>query len=115
VYYVIVKIRQLLLEHLIAMEKEVGEERSWKQLAELIDIDYVYLNKIYNGKRKAGKKTIDQLANYFRDPRFYDVVGMDRPEPTTSYIRRNLGGVPDQVKKKIAEEVAKYTTELPPE
>lgn len=108
-------IRQLLLEYYLAWQKELGEIKTWKEFSEKIDLDYVYLNKIYNGRRKAGEKTIQHLANHFKDPRYYDAAGMDRPEPVTAYIRRNLGGVPDEVKKKIAEEISQYTSELPPE
>jgi hypothetical protein len=74
-------------------------------------MDHVYLNKIYNGRRKAGEKTIQHLANYFKDPRFYDAIGLDRPEILLSYTRRNWGNMPTEGKKKIAEEVSRYTTE----
>jgi hypothetical protein len=67
-----------------------------------------------NDRRNAGEKTIQQLAEFFGDPRFYDVVGMDRPEKFLTYTRRNWGTVPDEVKKKIAEEVSRYATEPVP-
>ena len=111
VYDECVNVKQLLLEYFLAWEKEEGEIKTWKEFAEHCGFDHIYLNKIYNGKRKAGEKTIQQLANYFRDPRYYDAAGMDRPEPMTSYIRRNLGMAPDEVKKKIAEELSQYSSE----
>jgi transcriptional regulator with XRE-family HTH domain len=109
-----VNIHQLLLEHYLAWLKEEGEVKSWKDFAETIGIDNVYLNKIYNGKRNAGEKTIKQLADYFHDPRFYDVGGIDRPEPLLNYTRRNWGSVPDEIKNQIAEDVSKYTSEPVP-
>ena len=104
-------IRQLLLEYFLAWQKSIGEKKSWKDFADQIGIDHVYLNKIYNGKRNAGEKTIKHLSKYFNDPRFYDTVGLDRPEPLLSYVRRNWGSLPEEVKKKIAEEVSHHTTE----
>ena len=108
-------IHQLLLEYYLAWQKQVGEVRTWKDFAELIGMDYVYLNKIYNGKRKAGEKTLHQLANYFKDPRFYDAGGIDRPEPLLNYTRRNWGSVPDETKRRIAKEVSEHTNEPIPD
>lgn len=85
--------------------------KTWKDFSEHVGMDNVYLNKIYNGKRKAGEKTIQQLANYFNDPRFYDAGNIDRPEPLLNYTRRNWGSVPDEDKKKIAAVISKHTTE----
>jgi transcriptional regulator with XRE-family HTH domain len=110
-----VNIHQLLLEYYLAWQKDAGEDRPWKEFAKVIGIDNAYLNKIYNGKRKAGSKTIRQLADYFNDPRFYDAAALDRPEPLLSYTRRNWGSVPDEVKKRIAEDISRYTSEPIPD
>ena len=108
-------IRQLLLEYYLAWQKQVGDVKTWKDFAEKIGIDNVYLNKIYNGKRKAGEKTIQQLADHFKDPRFYDAVGMDRPEPLLTYVRRNWSSVPEETKIKIANEVSRTTIDPVPD
>jgi transcriptional regulator with XRE-family HTH domain len=110
-----VTIHDLLLEYYLAWQKEQGDIRTWKEFAQVIGVEYVYLNKIFNGKRHAGEKTIQQLADYFQDNRFYDAADLERPEPLLSYTRRNWGSMPDDVKHRIAEEVAHYTSEPLPE
>lgn len=102
-------IHQLLFEYYLAWQKQIGDIKTWKEFSESIGIDHVYLNKIYNGKRNAGEKTIRHLSKYFNDPRFYDAVGLDRPEPLLTYVKRNWGSLPEEVKKKIGEEVAQYS------
>ena len=105
-----------MLDYYLAWQKQVGEIKTWKDFADVIGIDHVYLNKIYNGKRNAGEKTVQHLSQYFNDPRFYDAVGMDRPEALLTYTKRNWGSLPEEVKKKIAEEVSQYSKEpLPKE
>jgi transcriptional regulator with XRE-family HTH domain len=106
-----VNIHSLLFEYYLAWQRQVGEIKTWKDFSDLIGIDHVYLNKIYNGKRNAGEKTIQHLSKYFNDPRFYDAVGLDRPELLLTYTKRNWGSLPEEVKKKIAEEVAQYTSD----
>jgi hypothetical protein len=111
-----VTIRNLLLEHYLSWQKSLGEERTWKQFAEEIGIDHVYLNKIYNERRSAGEKTVTILAEHFGDLRFYDVVGMDRPDPELVKLRRAWGRLPDEEKKRIAEIAAPYIgrNDVPP-
>lgn len=89
-------------------------EKTWKQFAEMIGLDHVYLNKIYNGRRNAGEKTIAALAEYFKDPRFYDVAGLDRPDPFLAFIRRNWGSVPLEERQQLVASVAKHTSDKMP-
>jgi hypothetical protein len=106
---------QLLTVHVIQLQNEKGRLIKQKQLVELLEVGETSLNLAWNGKRPPSKNLVEKCAVFFNDMRFYDVAGMDRPEPLQAYIRRNLGNVPEEVKKKIAEEVAQYTTEPLPE
>jgi transcriptional regulator with XRE-family HTH domain len=85
-----VNIHQLLLEYYLAWQKEMGDVKSWKDFAELIGMDHVYLNKIYNGRRKAGEKTIQHLANYFKDPRVTSSTWRNDRDLEVTIYRINL-------------------------
>ena len=109
-----IKLSDLLFEKFLEYQQAAGTRKTLKQFAEDIGLGQVYLNRLMNGRRSAGEKTIIHLAEYFKDPRFYDAAGLDRPEALLIYTRRNWGQVPEEVKKKIADQVAQYTTEKPP-
>lgn len=109
------EIKELLLEHYLAWQTKLREGKSWKDFSEYIGIDHVYLNKIYNGRRKPGLKTIQLFVDVLGDERFFDVVGLDRPDKYLAFTRRNWPSVPEELKKRIAEEIAPYTKEKPPD
>jgi hypothetical protein len=108
-------VKSLLLEHYLAWQQQEGEIGTWKHFASMIGIDHVYLNKIYNGKRKAGEKIVQQLADYFKDDRFYDAAGLDRPDKRLAYARRNWPALPENIKKLISESISHYTPEKLPD
>jgi transcriptional regulator with XRE-family HTH domain len=108
-------LHELLFEKYMEYQKISKKRKTLKEFSEYIGIGQVHLNRLMNGRRKAGEKTIARLADFFNDPGFYDAVGMDRPEPLLTYTKRNWGSVPEEVKKKIAEEVSQYTTDPLPE
>ena len=104
-------VKDLLFEKYMEFQRTSKQRRTLKEFSEYIGIGQVHLNRLMNQKRKAGEKTIIRLADFFRDMRFYDAAGLDRPEPLLTYTRRNWGNVPDEIKKKIADEVAQYSAE----
>jgi transcriptional regulator with XRE-family HTH domain len=106
-------IRKLLLEHYLAFQKNKEDTATWKEFSEHIGIDRVYLNKIYNGKRKAGEKTIEYLARFFQDPRFYDDAGIPRPDPQLQALIYGWANIPKDVQEKIGEEAKPYITNPP--
>jgi transcriptional regulator with XRE-family HTH domain len=107
-------LHDLLLEKLLEYQQQSGERKTLKQFAEYIGMGQVYLNQIMNGRRSAGEKTIAHLANFFKDMRFYDAVELPRPDPNLNYITRHWGETPKEIQQKIAEEIARFTTEEAP-
>jgi hypothetical protein len=106
---------ELLLEKYLEMQQKEGERISLKAFSERIGIDDKYLNHVINGRRKLSERLAITLANYFKDPRFYDAAGLPRPEPMLSYVIRHWGELSPEAKDKIGETTAQYTTESPPD
>lgn len=107
-------VRELLIEHYLAWQKKSGDIKKQNEFASYIGEDEKYLSLIMNG-RKPSKRQVIAFADFFNDPRFYDAVGMERPEKYLDYAKRNWNLLPEELKKKIAEEIAPYTTEKPPD
>lgn len=107
--------QDLLLEKYLEWQKEIGERKNEKQFAEHIGIGEKYLNLLWNGRRSPNQKIIEKLTEFFNDPRFYDAVNLPRPDAHLSYVTRYWDKTPKEVRKKIAEEISKYTTEKPPD
>jgi hypothetical protein len=105
---------ELLVEHYVKWQYESGMSKSQADFAAYIGEEQKYFSMVYNGRKPSKRQTI-RFAETFNDPRFYDAVGIERPEVYTDYIRHNLGNVPKDIKKHIAEEVSQYSTEPPPE
>jgi hypothetical protein len=103
-------VRDLLNEHLVRWQYESGVNKKQSEFAAYIGESEKYLSMVMNG-RKLSRRQVRQFAEFFNDPRFYDAYGMDRPEPLTQYILRALPKAPEEVQKKIAKELAPYTTE----
>jgi transcriptional regulator with XRE-family HTH domain len=112
---VAIKLSELLFEKLLVYQQTTGSRKTLKQFAEYIGIGQVSLNRLMNERRSAGEKTVALLAEFFKDDRFYDAVGLPRPDPELKYITRHWGETPDEVRHKTAEEFGRYTTEPPPE
>jgi Helix-turn-helix len=103
-------VRDLLNEHFVKWQYESGLNKKQTEFAAYIGESQKYLSMVMNG-RKPSKRQVQQFAEFFKDPRFYDAAEMDRPEPLTQYILRTLPKAPEEVQKKIAKELAPYTTE----
>jgi hypothetical protein len=101
----------LLTMHVIKLQQEQGRLVKQKELVDLLGVGETSLNLAWNNKRPPSKSLVEKCAVYFQDPEFYDAAGMERPEPLLAYTRRNWGSVPDETKKRIAAEIAKFTSE----
>lgn len=105
------EIKKLLLEKYLARQQELGERISLKAFADWVGIDDKYLNHIMNGRRDLSPRMAVLFAEFFTDPRFYDLANMKRPNPGLQYVSRNWEKLPEEVRRKIAEEIKKYTTD----
>jgi hypothetical protein len=106
----VVTIKDLLTEHFVKWQYESGVSKMQSEFANYIGEGEKYLSMVMNG-RKASKRQIQSFAAFFKDPRFYDAANIDRPEPLKDYTQRNWGGVPEDVKWKIVQQISEYTTE----
>lgn len=102
--------KDLLVEHLVKWQYEIGENKSQAEFAKYIGENEKYLSMLMNG-RKASKRQTRQFAEFFKDPRFYDAAGMERPIPLNLFIIKTLPLAPEDHRRRIAEELSPYTTE----
>jgi len=100
-------IKQLLFEHLLKMEHYAGRHISLKAFSKMLGIEYTYFNHIYNLTQAPSEKVIIVLADYFDDPRFYDVAGLQRPDPMLRFVIRTWGALSLEGKEKISK-IVKY-------
>jgi hypothetical protein len=104
----------LLTSHVIKLQQEQNRIIKQKELVDLLGVGETTLNLAWNGKRPPSKTLVEKCARYFSDLRFYDAAGMSRPDPLLHYTTKHWGEVPENIRKKIAEEVALYTNEKAP-
>lgn len=95
-------VKQLLFEHLSTLEREQGRRITLKELAGMIGMDDKYFNHVYNMSQKPSEKVVDQFYDFFGDIRFYDVCGMERPDPMLRHVMRTWGNLSLASKDKIA-------------
>jgi hypothetical protein len=94
-------IKELLLEHHHAMEQQQKRRITEKELAQIIGINDKLYNNVYNMQRKPSKRITKMLADFFEDPRFYDVAGEERPDQALDNVNRNWWKLSISTKNKI--------------
>jgi len=97
-------VRDLLNEHFVKWQYESGVNKKQSEFAAYIGESEKYFSMVMNG-RKPSKRQIQLFAEVLKDPRFYDAMGWDRPEPLNEFIVRALPKALEQLKKRIAEEL----------
>jgi transcriptional regulator with XRE-family HTH domain len=100
----------LLFEKFIEYQQKVGGRKSLKEFAAYIGIGPVHLNRLMNERRSPGEKTVAKLSEFFQDYRFYDAVGLPRPDPDLQNIIKDWQNLPDDAKQSIREIMAEYHT-----
>jgi len=101
-------IGDLLFEHLQGYEMQVRRTVSQKEFAEYIGIDDKLYNHIFTGRRKPSIKVLKHLVAFFDDQRFYDAVGVPRPDDELIYIQTSWGRLPKQVRDEMYIAAKKY-------
>jgi transcriptional regulator with XRE-family HTH domain len=104
-------IGDLLLHHRQQYENKIRKSVSQKLFAEYIGIDDKNYNHIFTGRRKPSRKMLDHLAKFFDDMRFYDAVGVPRPETELIYIQTSWGRLPKQIREEMYEIAKQYIDE----
>lgn len=101
-------IGDLLFEHLQDYEKKIRRTVSQKEFAEYIGIDDKLYNHIFTGRRKPSKEVLMHLVEFFDDQRYYDAVGIPRPDDELIYIQTAWGRLPKQVRDDMYDAARKY-------
>jgi transcriptional regulator with XRE-family HTH domain len=102
------KIGDLLLEHRQRYEQQIRRSVSQKEFAEYIGIDDKLYNHIYTGRRKPSAEVLKKLAVFFDDMRFYDAVGVPRPDDELKYIQASWGRLPKSVRDEMYKAAQTY-------
>jgi hypothetical protein len=106
----VLTVKDLLNEHFVKWQYESGFSRTQAEFAIYIGENEKYLSMVMNG-RKASKRQIYHFAEFFNDPRFFDAVGIDRPDELNQFIVKVLQKAPEDHRRRIAEELSIYTTD----
>ena len=106
-------VRDLILEHRLALQNEQKRLISEKEMAEIVGINDKYFNHIFNMRRKLSPKVTKVLADFFDDPRFYDAAGIKRPDKSLDLVNRNWWRLSERTKKKIDKLVVEDTGNEP--
>jgi transcriptional regulator with XRE-family HTH domain len=101
-------IGDLLFEYLQVYETQIRRPVSQKEFAEYIGVDDKLYNHIFTGRRKPSKETLERLVSFFDDQRFYDAVGVPRPDDELIYIQTSWGRLPKQIRDDMYEAARKY-------
>lgn len=102
---------KLLLQKFLDWQKQEDERRTVAQFAGYIGLGHKTISHAMNGNRPPSLKTVEHLAKFFNDPQFYDAAEMDRPDPLTKFIMRTFPKAPEEIQRRIAEELSPYTTD----
>jgi len=101
-------IRDLLLEHYLNYQRKENRRVPVKEFSEYIGLSYSFYNHLFNGTRDAGLNTINQLALFFNDPRFYDAAGFPRPDPLVNDLSLVVGKLNSKDRKVVSDVISKY-------
>jgi len=101
----------LLFDYLHEYEMKLRRAVSQREFAEYIRIDDKNYNHIFTGRRKPSPANLKLLVDFFDDPRFYDAVGVPRPDEDLIYIQRAWGKLPRQVREEMYVSAKNYIEE----
>jgi hypothetical protein len=108
------KTSKLLLEYFLAWQAEEGDRKTLKEFSDFIGINEKVFNHIFTGKREPTDQQTQLFAVVFRDNRFYEVTNRIPKDQDLVYLNRQLLRMDPNIRKRIMEEVSRYTTEPPP-
>lgn len=110
VKYQSMSLPEFLEKKYLEWQMQTGERKTIIQFAAYIGVSQPILSMWMNGTKRPGMGNIKLLAEIF-GLEVYDALGKDRPNPYLQIINNKWEFIPEDVQKRIAEEVAKYETE----
>ena len=101
-------IGDLLFEKIQEYEQQIRRTVSQKEFADYIGIDDKNFNHIFTGRRRPSKAVLEHLVDFFDDQRFYDAVGIPRPDDKLIYIQASWGRLPKNVRDGLYDAAKTY-------
>ncbi len=95
-------------------QRREGERRTVLEFADYLDVNRSLLSYWMNGSRIPSEENMIKIALKLGFE-IYDVLKMDRPNILYLYAARNWEKLPTSMQRKLAETIAKYTTEPIPD
>jgi hypothetical protein len=105
----VLTVKELLTEKYLQWQQSSGALKTQAEFAAYIGENDKYLNMVMNG-RKASKRQVEQFAQFFKDPRFYDATDLPRPDPDLQNVIHGWADLPDQARMAIREIMEEYKT-----
>lgn len=99
-------IKDLLFELFTQYQQDRGDFVSQKEFAQYLNIHKSTLSNLLKGHQPLSKNLAAQFATITGDFRFYDIVGIPRPNIPQNYI--SLDGLTETQIKIIQEQAQKY-------
>jgi transcriptional regulator with XRE-family HTH domain len=99
-------------QYLDWMQKS-GKRKTLNEFADFLGIKRPLLSLWLGGKREPSYETTQRLSNLL-GIEIFDALELPKPDPTLHYVNRHWGDLPDDIQKKVAQEIARYTTEKAP-
>lgn len=105
---------EFLEKQFLSWQKDLGKRQNIEDFAAYLGVSRPLLTMWMNGSRRPGKENLKLLSAIF-GMQVFDLVGLPRPNPLHLYTSRNWENVPEKVQLRIAQTVAKYSTEPIPD
>lgn len=94
----------------VLWQAEQGKRKTIDEFAAYIGISRPLLNMWMNGNRKPGTENIKLLEEIF-GVEVYDALDLPRPNPYNQIVDRVWEFIPEELQRRMSEEVAQYETE----
>lgn len=104
---------KLLLTHFLRWQEVKGSRKTLKEFADLIGISDKQLNHYFTGRREPGERMAALFAEKLDDLRFYDAIGLARPDVDLQFVNRHWAGISRETQAEIIRMVKAQEQPLP--
>lgn len=108
------KFSEFLERAYLSWQNQSGKRKTLDEFADYIGEKRPLVSAWLNGSRKPGLEKTEHLADLFGLD-VYDALDLPHPDPKLHYVTRHWEDIPEDVQRKVTEEVSKYTTEPMPD
>lgn len=107
------KVKDYFTKAFLNWQNKSGERKTLGEFAEYLGEKISTVSMWMSGDRSPDREKIEKIFELL-GPEIYDALDLPRPDPRLLYIKKHWNETSEDSKKKIAEEVAKFTTEKAP-